>query len=83
MRERGWTVFSSSCYDAAVRREPPLPLFGSVQLFALLGEGTNFKRWLVASLWKNIKNQTQFHAFPMKRWVEFVRIGEDYLRKLR
>jgi hypothetical protein len=52
------------------------------ELFALLGEGTNFKRWLVASLWKNIKNQTQFHAFPMKRWVEFVRIGEDYLRKL-
>ena len=52
------------------------------ELFALLGEGTNFKRWLAASLWKNIKNQTQFHAFPMKRWVEFVRIGEDYLRKL-
>jgi hypothetical protein len=52
-------------------------------LFELLGERNNFKRWLVASLWKNIKNQTQFHAFPMKRWVEFVRIGEDYLRKLR
>ena len=50
------------------------------ELFGLLGEETTFKRWLVASLWKNIKNQTQYHAFPMKRWVEFVRIGEDYLR---
>jgi hypothetical protein len=51
------------------------------ELFELLGERNNFKCWLVASLWKNIKNQTQFHAFPMKRWVEFVRIGEDYLNK--
>ena len=51
------------------------------ELFALLGERTSFKQWLVASLWKNIKNQTQFHAFPMKRWVEFVRTGEDYLNQ--
>ena len=51
------------------------------ELFELLGKETNLKRWLTASLWKNIKNQTQFHAFPMKRWVEFVRIGEDYLNK--
>ena len=51
------------------------------ELFTLLGEGTAFKRWLVASLWKNIRNQTRFQAFPMKRWVEFVRIGEDYLNK--
>ena len=50
-------------------------------LVGSLGEKTNLKRWLAASLWKNIKNQTQFHAFPMKRWVEFVRIGEDYLNK--
>jgi len=51
------------------------------ELFTLLGDRTAFKRWLVASLWKNIRNQTQFHAFPMKRWVEFVRIGEDYLNR--
>jgi hypothetical protein len=51
------------------------------ELFALLGEKTALKRWLVASLWKNISNQTRFHAFPMKRWVEFVRIGEDYLNQ--
>jgi hypothetical protein len=51
------------------------------ELFTLLGDRTAFKRWLVASLWKNIKNQTQFHAFPMKRWVEFVRTGEDYLNR--
>lgn len=52
------------------------------ELFQLLGEQTLMKRWLVASLWKNIKNQTQFHSFPMKRWIEFVRIGEAYLKKL-
>jgi hypothetical protein len=51
------------------------------ELFTLMGERTAFKRWLVASLWKNIQNQTRFHAFPMKRWVEFVRIGEDYLNR--
>lgn len=45
----------------------------------LLGKPDAAKRWLVASLWKNIKNQTMQHAYPMKRWVEFVRIGEDYL----
>lgn len=52
------------------------------ELFELLGKQTLMKRWLVASLWKNVKNQTQFHAFPMKRWIEFVRIGEAYLKKL-
>ncbi len=52
------------------------------ELFDRLGEQTLLKRWLVASLWKNIKNQTQFLAFPMKRWIEFVRIGEEYLKKL-
>lgn len=51
------------------------------ELFTLLGDRTAFKRWLVASLWKNIRNQTRFHAFPMKRWVEFVRTGEDYLNR--
>jgi hypothetical protein len=51
------------------------------ELFTLLGDRTAFKRWLVASLWKNIKNQTRFHAFPMKRWVEFVRTAEDYLNR--
>jgi len=43
-------------------------------LFNALGESTLFKRWLVASLWRNIKNQTQYQAFTMKRWVEFVQI---------
>jgi len=51
------------------------------ELFILLGERTALKRWLVASLWKNISNQTRFHAFPMKRWIDFVRIGEEYLNK--
>lgn len=49
------------------------------ELFGLLGEPDDVKRWLVACLWKNIKNQTAFHAYPMKHWVEFVRIGEDYI----
>ena len=44
------------------------------ELFNALGESTPFKRWLVASLWKNIKNQTEYQAFTMKRWVEFVQI---------
>ena len=44
------------------------------ELFDALGESQLYKRWLVASLWKNIKNQTQYQAFTMKRWVEFVQI---------
>jgi len=44
------------------------------ELFDALGESTLFKRWLVASLLKNIKNQTQYQTFTMKRWVEFVHI---------
>lgn len=52
------------------------------ELFELLGEHTDLKRWLVACLWKNIKNQTSYRAYPMKQWVEFVRIGEDYLQDL-
>jgi hypothetical protein len=52
------------------------------ELFNLLGEPDDFKRWLVACLWKNIKNQTMYQAYPMRRWVEFVRIGEDYIRGL-
>jgi hypothetical protein len=52
------------------------------ELLKLLGPNNDFKRWLVASLWKNIKNQTMFQAYPMKRWIEFVRIGEDYLRNM-
>ncbi len=48
----------------------------------LVGQPDDFKRWLVASLWKNIKNQTLYQAYPMKRWMEFVRIGEDYLDSL-
>jgi hypothetical protein len=49
------------------------------KVFELLGKPDEFKRWLVACLWKNIKNQTQTHSYPMKRWAEFVRIGEKYL----
>ena len=49
------------------------------ELFALLGEKDDFKRWLAGSLWKNIKVQTERHAYPMKRWVELVRIAEDFL----
>ncbi|KPJ58272.1 MAG: hypothetical protein AMJ42_03570 [Deltaproteobacteria bacterium DG_8] len=44
------------------------------ELFSALGERSTFKRWLVASLWKNIQNQTRYQAFTMKRWVEFVQI---------
>jgi len=49
------------------------------KVFELLGKSDEFKRWLVACLWKNIKNQTETHSYPMKRWAEFVRIGEKYL----
>lgn len=52
------------------------------EIFQTLGQPDDFKRWLVASLWKNIKNQTRYQAYPMKRWMEFVRIGEDYLDRL-
>ncbi len=52
------------------------------KIITLLGEPDNLKRWLVACLWKNIKNQTQTHSYPMKRWVEFVRLGEKYLDSL-
>ncbi len=52
------------------------------ELFELLGEPSDFKRWLVASLWKSIRNQTEYSAYPMRRWVEFVRIGEEYLAHL-
>lgn len=44
------------------------------ELFDDLGESKLFKRWLIASLWKNIQNQTRYQAFTMKRWVEFVQI---------
>jgi len=49
------------------------------ELHRLLGSRTDFKRWLVASLWKGIKNQTLYQAYPMQRWVEFVRSSEDWL----
>ena len=52
------------------------------ELCALLGPADDVKRWLVACLWKSIKNQTSFHAYPMKHWVEFVRIGESYIDSL-
>jgi hypothetical protein len=49
------------------------------ELFSLMGEKNDFKRWLAGSLWKNIKVQTERHAYPMKRWVELVKIAEDFL----
>ncbi len=47
-----------------------------------LGEPDTFKRWLTACLWKNISNQHTYHAYPMKRWVDFVKIAEDYLHSM-
>jgi hypothetical protein len=52
------------------------------KLFALMGEPNDFKRWLAASLWKNLNNQTSFDMYPMGRWVEFVQIGEHYMDTL-
>ena len=52
------------------------------RLFALLGEPSDLKKWLVASLWMNIKNQTSYETFPMNAWVEFVQIGEHYMDTL-
>jgi len=49
------------------------------ELFGLLGEKDDFKRWLAGSLWKNISVQTERHAYPMKRWVELVQIAENFL----
>lgn len=44
------------------------------ELFNALGTPELYKRWLVASLWKNIKNQTLYQAFTIKHWVDFVQI---------
>jgi len=52
------------------------------RLAALLGSPTDCKRWLAACLWKSIKNQTLYQAYPMRHWVDFVRIGEDYIESL-
>jgi len=52
------------------------------ELFDALGECTPFKRWLVASLWKNIQNQTRYQAFTMKRWVEFVQIIRSHISSI-
>jgi hypothetical protein len=52
------------------------------RLASLLGSPTGCRRWLVACLWKSIKNQTQHQAYPMRHWVDFVRIGEDYIDRL-
>lgn len=51
----------------------------SAKIYPLLGSPDTTKQWLVACLWKNIKDQTETHAYPMKRWAEFVQIGERYL----
>jgi hypothetical protein len=51
-------------------------------LLERLGSPDDFKRWLTASFWKSIQHQTMFQAYTMKGWVEFVRIGESYLKGL-
>ncbi len=48
-------------------------------LFEDLGRPELYKRWLIASLWKNIKNQTLYQAFTMKRWIDFVQIVRRYV----
>jgi len=53
------------------------------EIFDLLGAPDDLKRWLVACLWKNISNQTVFHAYPMRHWVEFVQIGERHIEQLQ
>ena len=52
------------------------------ELFESLGKPDDTKQWLVACLWKNINDQTTYHAYPMRQWVEFVHIGEQYLDQL-
>ena len=52
------------------------------RLMQLLGEPSDLKKWLAASLWGNIRNQTTYEAFPMTRWVEFVQIGERHMDAL-
>lgn len=52
------------------------------EIFERLGKPDDVKRWLAACLWKNIYDQTTYHAYPMRQWVEFVRIGERYLEQL-
>jgi hypothetical protein len=47
-----------------------------------LGRPDTLKKWLAYSLYKNVKNQTLYQAYTMKRWVEFVRIKDSYLRNL-
>jgi hypothetical protein len=66
---------------------PGLPLDkGQKELFEkirdLLGKSDTLKNWLVFSLYKNIKNQTLYQAYTMKRWVEFVRIKDKYISTL-
>lgn len=48
-------------------------------VFDALGKPELHKRWLIASLWKNIKNQTDHQAFTMKHWVEFVQITRSLM----
>lgn len=52
------------------------------EIFERLGKPNDLKRWLVGCLWKNIYDQTTYHTYPMRQWVEFVRIGERYLEQL-
>jgi len=51
-------------------------------IIASLGKPDILKKWLAFSLYKNVKNQTLYQAYTMKRWVEFVRIKDSYLSNL-
>jgi hypothetical protein len=53
------------------------------RILDLLGRPDTFKKWLAYSLYKNIKNQTLYQAYTMKRWVEFGRIKDNYLYSIR
>ena len=52
------------------------------KIIASLGKPDIFKRWLAFSLYKNVKNQTLYQAYTMKRWVEFVRIKDAHISNL-
>jgi hypothetical protein len=52
------------------------------RVYKALEDRDPLKRWLVASLWKNIKGQTERQAYTMRRWVEFVQIGGQYVQQL-
>jgi len=73
------TVLENYWRDKPLREDSPDISELRDELFGLLGEKDDFKRWLAGSLWANISVQTGRHAYPMKRWVELVQIAENFL----